>query len=342
MSKYGLKSVNLALQGGGSHGAFTWGVLNSLLEDTRLDIEAVSGVSSGAMNACILASGLLNGDVEEAKRSLTSFWQAVSAKYSDLFESNPVAMWKKAAGFDSFGSMDTYLSLTQTFSPYQLNPFNLNPLRDILNEQIDFELIRNKCPIKLYIGATAVKTGKMRVFTNAEITADVLLASACLPAFHHAIEIDGEPYWDGAFSGNPPLFPLVFNSEYPDVIVVMLQPLLRESIPKTAEEIQKRSHELMFTNTFLREMRAIALSKEQIKKDWMMSGSLEKKMSRLNVHIIEDSSFEKLDASTRYSADSRLIEDLCSRGYTSSNEWLTKNYRSICKRSSVDLKELFA
>ena len=341
MSKYGLKPINLALQGGGSHGAFTWGVLNRLLDDRRLDIEAISGVSSGAMNACVLASGLINGGAEEAKQSLATFWQTVSAKYSEIFESGPATLWEKVAGFDYSVPMDTYLSLTQTFSPYQLNPFNLNPLRDILNKQIDFELLQKKCPLKLYIGATQVKTGKMRIFTNSEITADVLLASACLPSLHHAIEIDGEPYWDGGYSGNPPLFPLIFNSQHPDIIVVMLQPLLRESIPKTVDEIQRRSHELMFTNTFLREMRAIALSKEQIKKDWLLSGNLEKRMSRLNVHIIEDSSFEKVDASTRYSADAEFIEDLASRGYASSDEWVIKNYRSICKRSSVDLKKLF-
>ena len=337
-----LKPINLALQGGGSHGAFTWGVLNRLLEDTRIEIKSVSGVSSGAMNACVLASGLINGGREGAKEAIATFWNAVADKYHDLFESHPATIWNKAVGFDYPVPLDTYLSLTENFSPYQLNPFNLNPLRDILIRFVDFEQLRKNSSIKLYIGATQVRTGKMRVFTNEEIGVDVLLASACLPSLHHAIEIEGEHYWDGGYSGNPPLFPLIFNSDHPDILVVLLQPLLRDSVPTTVDEIRKRTHELSFTNTFLREMRAIALSKEEIKQEWLYSGSLEKRMRRLNIHMIEDAEFEKMDSSSRYYAGSDFIQDLYLRGFETTDNWLSKHYRSITKRSSIDLVKLFA
>jgi len=336
------KLINLALQGGGSHGSFTWGVLDRLLDDERIEFESISAVSSGAMNACMLASGFINGGRQGAKESIAEFWQAVAGKYRDLFESNPATIWNKAVGFDSPISLQTYFSFTEQLSPYQLNPFNLNPLRDILDELVDFEQLRKESPFKLHIGATEVKTGKMRVFTNEEITVDVLLASACLPALHHAIEIDGESYWDGAFSGNPPLFPLIFNSEQSDILVVLLQPLLRESVPTTVDEIRKRTHELSFTNTFLREMRAIALSKEEIKQEWLTSGSLEKRMRKLNVHIIEDDYFEEIDSSSRLHAGSDFIQDLYVHGEESAHKWLENNFASIRKESSVDLVKLFA
>ncbi len=338
----GCKTVNLALQGGGSHGAFTWGVLNRLLDDEQLLIHSISGVSSGAMNACVLASGYLKGGREAAREALSSFWCSVSAKYKDMFATSPATIWNKVVGIDYPGPIDTYLSLTENFSPYQLNPFNLNPLRDILIECVDFDTLQKSKAIGLHIGATQVRTGKMRVFTNSEISVDVLLASACLPSLHQAIEIDGEPYWDGGYSGNPPLFPLIFDSKYPDILVVLLQPLLRDSLPTTVDEIRKRTHELSFTNTFLREMRAIALSKERIKKNWMTHGELERRMKRLNIHLIEDMSFEKMDSSSRYYAEADFMQDLYYRGIETAELWLQDNYESITRRSSADLVKLFA
>ncbi len=338
----GSKKVNLALQGGGSHGAFTWGVLNRLLDDERIAIHAISGVSSGAMNACVMVSGLINGGREGARESLADFWCLVSAKYNEMFATSPATIWNKVVGIDYPGPFDTYLSLTENFSPYQLNPFNLNPLRDILTDIVDFEGLQKSTAVNLHIGATQVRTGKMRVFTNSEIDVDVLLASACLPALHHAIEIDGEHYWDGAYSGNPPLFPLIFDSQHPDILVVLLQPLLRDSLPTTVEEIRKRTHELSFTNTFLREMRAIALSKEKIKQNWIRHGELERRMNRLNIHLIEDMSFEKMDSTSRCYAEADFMQDLYFRGFETTEGWLDENYSSITRRSSADLVKLFA
>ena len=263
-------NLNLALQGGGSHGAFTWGVLDRFLDDDRLAVEGISGVSSGA-----------------------------------------------------------------------LNPFDLNPLRDVLAELVDFRKLQEDCPIKLFVGATQVKTGKLRIFTNRELTADVLLATTCLPSIHHAVEIDGEYYWDGGYSGNPPVFPLIFNCGNPDVVVVLLYPLRREALPFTADEIHQRTSELSFNNTFLREMRAIAFSKDQIRRDWLRAGNLEKKLDRLNLHLIEDSGFSQLDSRSRYNAGAEFIQTLYQRGYQAADRWLDENYRHISQSSSVDLAALF-
>ena len=335
------KTINLALQGGGSHGAFTWGVLNRLLDEERLQYEAISGVSSGAMNAVLFADGYMKGGSEGAKQSLSDFWKAVASEYNDLFESSPVSIWNKAVGLDYPGTLDSYLSLTEKFSPYELNPFNLNPLKNIVQEHVDFNGLKKFAGIALHIGATEVRTGKMRVFTNKELSADVLLASACLPSLHHAIEINGEAYWDGAFSGNPPLYPLIFNSKRSDILVVLLQPLSRNSLPKSVEEIRKRTNELSFNNTFLREMRAIALSKDKIKESWLGTGSLEKKISRLNIHVIEDRKFRNMDSNSRYNAGSDFIHELYSQGNKHTSRWLKKNLSEIGKRSTIDLVKTF-
>ena len=335
------KKINLALQGGGSHGAFTWGVLDRFLEDDSVSIEGISGVSSGAMNACVFACGMSKGGRKGAKKLLEQFWSGVSNKFEDIFCPAPNGYWEKVSGLDFPSSLENYLTLAQTLSPYQLNPFNLNPIRDLLEELIDFRKLRNECPVKLYIGATQVKTGKLRVFTNQELSTEVMLASSCLPSIHHSIEIEHEHYWDGGYSGNPPVFPLIFNCENPDVLVVLLFPLLREEIPFTADEINMRTSELSFNNTFLREMRAIAFSKEQIKNDWLRSGNLEKKIDNLNLHIIEDREFSRLDSKSRYNTDADFMQDLHSRGYEAADIWLAGNYHAIMKRSTVDLVQMF-
>ncbi len=342
MAPENFKYLNLALQGDGSHGAFTWGVLHRLLEDERLRIEGISSVSSGAMNACVMVSGYLNGGRAAAQANLAVFWKEVADQYSKMFASDIASLWQKAVGFDHSGQLDTYMTLTREFSPYQLNPFNLNPLRDVLNSIVDFERLRADHSIRLHIGATQVRTGKMRLFSNAELTADVLLASACIPTLHQAIEIDNEPYWDGGYSGNPPLYPLVFESSHPDVLLVLLQPLVRDSLPKTAEEIRKRAHELSFTNTFLREMRAIMMSKQKIKLNWLRSGELERRLNRLNLHLIEDSHHNSRDTHSRLNANDVFLDDLFKYGKRATAKWLNKHYKDVGQRSSMDMVQLFS
>ena len=335
------KVINLALQGGGSHGAFTWGVLDRLLVDGRLHINSISGVSSGAMNAVVMAYGMLDGGPAGARELLRAFWEKVSVKFTELFYKTPGDYWEMFPGFEKPAALEAYLSLAKTFSPCQLNPFNLNPLRDLLVEHVDFERLRRKSPVKLYIGATQVRTGKLRVFTNSELSEDVLLAFACLPSLHRPIDIDGEYYWDGGYSGNPPLFPLIFNSKHPDIVVVLLQPLRREQVPYTADEISRRRHELSFSNTFLREMRAIALSKEEIKLKGLFSGNLEKKIGRLKVHIIEDMEIARMGFTSRFNADEQFIQTLYRQGVGAAEDWLPENYPAITKVSTIDLAEMF-
>lgn len=335
------KVINLALQGGGSHGAFTWGVLDRLLADGRLHISGISGVSSGAMNAVVMASGMLDGGPAGARERLRTFWEKVSGKFTELFYKPSVDYWKKMSGFENPAALEAYLSLTRTFSPYQLNPFNLNPLKDLLVEHVDFERLRRTSTVQLYIGATKVRTGQLRIFTNGELTEDVLLASACLPSLHRAIDIDGEYYWDGGYSGNPPLFPLIFNSKHSDIVVVLLQPLKREQVPYTADEISRRAKELSFSNTFLREMRAIAISKDEIKRGKLFSGKLEKKIGRLKLHIIEDVEFAHMGFNSRFNADAKFIQTLCEQGVYAAELWLTENYPAISKNSTIDISEMF-
>ncbi|MGH8249071.1 MAG: patatin-like phospholipase family protein, partial [Gammaproteobacteria bacterium] len=255
-----IKTLNLALQGGGSHGAFTWGALDCLLDFARIRIEAVSGASSGAMNAVVMAQGLMEDGPAGAHAALSKFWQRVGSHFGVLFGYPGFHVWPAAAS-DVLPSVEALLRLTREFSPYQLNPLGHNPLRSLLESSVDFTRLRSDSPVELFVGATQVRTGKLRIFPTGELTADVLLASACVPSLHHAVMIDDEPYWDGGFTGNPPVFPLVFSCEAADIMVIVVQPLLRPGIPTTAEEIRSRTLELGFSSAFLREMRAIAMSK---------------------------------------------------------------------------------
>lgn len=336
------RTINLALQGGGSHGAFTWGVLDRLLAEPALELEGISGTSSGAMNAVVLAHGLLHYGRDGARRALADFWQQVAATFNELFQ--PTACISNWPLFDSEAplSLQTYLALTQAFSPYQLNPFNHNPLRHMLEERIDFEALRSRSPVRLFIGATQVRTGKLKVFKTEELTVDTLLASACLPSLHHAIVIDGESYWDGGYTGNPPVFPVIFECENPDIVVVVVQPLQRKDLPMTAEAIRMRATELSFNTAFLREMRAIAFSKENIDTDWLPLGKLERRLSRLNMHLIQNQDvMEQLDADSRLRSPPELIQKLYSEGYSAAEVWLEENLVQIGKRSTVNMSELF-
>lgn len=335
-------TINLALQGGGSHGAFTWGVLDRLLQEPNLALDGISGTSSGAMNAVVMADGLLRGGRDGAREALRDFWEQIAAMFSDLFQ--PTAQlsdWLMLESGPAF-SLQSYLALTQAFSPYQLNPLDHNPLRQLLEARIDFERIRQNRSLKLFIGATQVRTGKLHLFTEKALTTDALLASACLPSLHHAITIDGEAYWDGGFAGNPPVFPLIFNCKSRDVIVVIVQPLERPELPVTAEDIRMRAAELSFNTAFLREMRAIAFSKEQIDRNWLTLGSLERRLARLNMHLIQNEAvMQGLGASSRYISPPDLIQELHAEGHAACEAWLENEAQHLGKRSSVDMSKLF-
>src|ERR1700675_1200383 len=254
--------VDLALQGGGSHGAFTWGVLDRLIEEPWLRIEAISGTSAGAMNAAVVADGWTEGGAEGARTALESYWRRVSrAAACTPLQRSPLDRLMGRWTLDTSPAYVAMDLMARVISPYDLNPLGLNPLRTILAESLDFGRLAN-APIRLFITATNVRTGRGRIFRNAEITADVLLASACLPTMFQAIEIDGEPYWDGGYSGNPTLTPLVRESDAHDTILVQINPRERLEPPRTANDILNRLNEISFNSPLMKELRMIALLRQ--------------------------------------------------------------------------------
>ncbi len=339
--KLGRKSMTLALQGGGAHGAFTWGVLDRLLEDNRIDIEGVSGTSSGAINAVVLAHGLAGGGPEAARAALHRFWTGIAEMSAlGVHAAHPLAAWRKSAS--PLPALKAYIDLYQLWSPYEMNPLGLNPIKDVLAPMVDFERLRGKDAIRVFISATNVHTGKIRVFENNELSLDAVLASACLPSLHHAIEIDGQHYWDGGYSGNPPLFPLIFNVNCADITVVMLEPLERKKVPTTVAGIRRRQQEISFNTAFLREMRAIALCKEQIEQSWFPSGKLERRLRRLRIHLIEANDLmQKLGAGSHYNTLLPFLTHLRNEGRRRADAWLARGLEAIGERSSVDLPGLF-
>jgi NTE family protein len=337
-----IKFLNLALQGGGAQGAFTWGALDRLLGAEDLEFEGISGTSSGALNAAVFAQGLLDGGREGARRALARFWERVGGTFAILFAFptfNPV--WP----LESSGMplpVNNVLKLAREFSPYELNPLGHNPLRGILDELLDFEALRARSPVRLFVSATQIRTGKVRVFGTHELSMDALLASACLPSLAHAVHIDGEPYWDGGFTGNPPVFPLIFECRTPDVLVIIVQPLERDSTPTSVEEIRARMLELTFSSAFLREMRAIAISKQHIRRNWLPGGSLERLIDRLNVHILHEPEavWRLVDGNRARNlpAHIRRLHDL---GHAAADRWLTHNLDQVGTGSTIDLAAEF-
>jgi len=335
-------SITLALQGGGSHGAFTWGVLERLLDDGRLHIEGVTGTSSGAMNAMALAEGLVLGGPAAAKDCLRRFWTRVGDAAADLF-APPLAFPQSSGQGELPAALAGYLGLAGLFAPEVLDPLDLNPLRRIVSDTFTFERLRSAPEPRIFVSATSVRTGRIRIFGNAEMSPDVLLASACLPAFHRTVEVEGEPYWDGGYSGNPPVFPLLFDCEAADVLVVMLHPARREVVPNTAAAIRERALELSFNAAFLREMRAIAMTKARIieQEPWVF-GRLERRLRQVRFHIIEaEPSIGTLGARSRLNASPEFLQNLKAAGRSAADQWLARHFDALGERSSVDLGAMF-
>lgn len=342
MASKATKVINLALQGGGSHGAFTWGALDCLLADGRITFEGISGASSGAMNAAVMTSGLLKGGNAGAREALRNFWEHLAQQFSDIFSSPFYNSLLNLFDQSENPAVNNYLSLTDTFSPYQLNPLDMNPLRELVNNSVDFDALRHDCSVRLFVAATHVRTGKLKIFENAELSSDALMASACLPSLHHAVEIDGESYWDGGFAGNPPVFPLIFNCEQEDIAIIMLHPLETTSTPSTADEIRERAAELSFNSAFLREMRAIAMSKQMIKKDWLHSGKLESRVHKIRIHLVENQHLSnQYRSKSRYNTLPSFIKLFYQEGYATAEAWLEKNFDAIGRQSTVDIDSLF-
>ncbi len=345
-----VQKIDLALQGGGSHGAFTWGVLDRLLEEEWLEIAAISGTSAGAMNAVALAAGLMDGGRTGARRVLRAFWSRVA-------ELSPFHHWQVGPVAAAFGPLSAWWTpwlepfaqaATQwsgRFSPYQLNPLNLNPLRDILAATVDFERVRRCTKSRLFIAATQVRTGALRVFDQRTLSADVVLASACLPLLFQAVEIDGEAYWDGGYAGNPSLMPLVTDGPADDLLLVQINPVARAQVPTSAEEILDRINEITFNASLLKELRTIALLQQlvagQRKAGHAQGAMLFQRMRSLRVHLLDGGeALATLGAASKTNTQWAFLTRLHALGRASANQWLVEHGEAIGQRSSFDLAGL--
>ena len=332
-----LKVVNLALQGGGAHGAFAWGVLDRLLEDERIAFQGISATSAGAMNATVLAYGLAVGGREGARRALTNFWRRI-AHAASMGPLQRVFL-DRITGNRSLETSPAFVFfdlLTQLFSPYQLNPLNYNPLRDVLIETVDFEALRAaRCPVKLFLSAANVRTGKIRVFSNDEIGPDAVLASGCLPFIFQAVEIDGESYWDGGYMGNPAIFPLIYNCDSRDVVIVHINPIERKALPKTAGEILNRINEISFNSSLMREMLAIAFVTKLIEDGKINDNS----MKRMLIHASEaEDVMSELGVASKLTTDWEQLTHLKEVGRERGEAWLVAHFDQIGRESTDDIR----
>jgi NTE family protein len=329
------KPVSLALQGGGAHGAFTWGVLDAILEDEGLAIHAISGTSAGAMNAVALVEGFAEGGYDGARKQLRAFWQRVSdtARYSPIQRSLFDRLFGRW-GIEQTPGFLWFEWLSHVTSPYETNPLDLNPLRDVLTEEIDFARIRACANIRLFIAATNVHTGRIEVFDQKKLTAAHVLASACLPSIFRAVEIDGVPYWDGGYTGNPALFPLFRASEAEDLVIIQLTRMIRRELPTTARAIENRLNEISFNAPLLGEFRAIEFVQRLMDEGRLPSD----RYRRLRLHRIDaDKALADLDASSKINAERDFIELLFERGRKTGKAWLKKNLAHVGLRDTVDL-----
>jgi NTE family protein len=328
--------IDLALQGGGSHGAFTWGVLDRLLEEPWLKIDAISGTSAGAMNAAVLADGWLEGGASGARAALSAYWDRVAqaAAFSPL-QRMPL---DRALGRWTLDNSPLFVGLdlmARIFSPYNLNPSGKNPLKAILDESIDFERLA-RSPIKLFITATNVRTGRGRIFRNGEITPDVLLASACLPTMFQAIEIDGDPYWDGGYVGNPTITPLIRESDASDTILVQINPRERPGTPRSASEILNRLNEVSFNAALMKELRMMALLR-QVADPGTGEGA---RWAGMRTHRIMTEMMIDLGYSSKMIAEAAFLEMLRDEGRRATSAFLAEHADDIGHRSTTDLDVL--
>ena len=328
--------VDLALQGGGSHGAFTWGVLDRLLEEPWIKIEAISGTSAGAMNAAVLVDGWSRDGANGARAALDAYWRRVSraAAFSPL-QRSPL---ERMLGRWTLDTSPAYLAmdmLSRIFSPYDLNPTGFNPLRQVLADSIDFERLATS-PIKLFITATNVHTGRGRIFRNSQITPDVLLASACLPTMFRAVEIDGEPYWDGGFAGNPTITPLIRESDAFDTIIVQINPRERRDKLRKAGDILDRLNEISFNAPLMKELRMIALLR-QAADPGHGEGA---RWARMRTHRIMTDRLAEFGASSKLNAEWEFLALLKEEGRKSADAFLAGHGADLGSKSSTDFDVL--
>lgn len=331
------KSINLALQGGGAHGAYTWGVLDKILEDGRLRIHAISGTSAGAMNAVVVAEGYEEGGAEGARTQLENFWRGISDAAQITSTPAWLSMLNSGWGMSEEWSALWLGSLKRMASPYMFNPFNYNPIVDLLETHIDFDHLRSANSIKLFIGATNVHTGKIKIFQNKDLTARHVMASACLPDVFQAVNIDGVPYWDGGYMGNPALFPFFYTDAPNDVVLVQVNPVERRETPETPLDIQNRINEISFNASLLGELRAIAFVQKLIETGYLHSTHY--RHARLH-RIHDDDRLNQFPASTKMNTDWHFLCTLRDYGRSSAEAFLEKHFADIGHQSSLDISTM--
>lgn len=335
-----IKHVGVALQGGGAHGAFTWGVLDRLLEEEAVVADAMCGTSAGAVNAVTCAYGLHIGGPQKAKELLEQLWRKVALSGSFLF---------KPGIFDqAFGNGDIYNSagymmfnaMTQVMSPYNFNPLNYNPLRNILTDLIDFEDLHKYNKKKLFICATNVKTNRAKIFSNKDITVDSVLASACLPFLFQAVEIGGEYYWDGGYMGNPPIFPLITNTMLRDIVLIKINSINTNSVPTTARDIADRVNEISFNSSLINEMKLIHYRNELLRNGILKTDD---KMNReIFVHTISGyDALSQLSYSSKMNTSWEFLTELKNRGRDIASKWLETDFKEVGLKSTFDVEEHF-
>ena len=331
----GRKHLNLALQGGGAHGALTWGVLDRLLADERIAIDGITGTSAGAMNAAALVSGYAEAGACGARARLELFWSEVSRlARGSVMQRTPLDWFVGSYGLDASPAYLAFDVLTRFVAPVAFNPLGYNPLRDVVARTIDFSHLRACTRIKLFVAATNVRSGKVRVFRTSEVTLDAVMASACLPQLFAPVEIDGEAYWDGGFMGNPPLFPLFYETDTPDTVLVQINPVWRAELPRTGRDIVNRVNEITFNSSLLRELRAVHFVTRLIE-----DGKLDPaEYMRVRMHRISTANgLEGLSASSKYNAEWRFLTHLRDVGRAAADRWLAENFEAIGVRDTLDL-----
>ena len=327
------KPLNLALQGGGTHGAFTWGVLDQLLENGRIKIEGVSGASAGAVNAVMLADGLIRGGPDEARARLADFWRAVSidGHLPDLQRAVAERLFR-------YVRREGLWAGAVSLSPYDTNPLNINPLKDLIERFVDFEAIRRAESLDLFVSATNVHTGEQRVFSQAEITPEAVMASACLPLMFRAVEIDQTPYWDGGYSGNPTLIPFLRTTETEDVLIVQINPRERRKVPTRTREIMTRVNEINFNASLLSELRGVAFVNRLIDEGRLPRGMKHGEFRRLRLHrIVMDDLSETFEPRNAFSNAYEHFEMLRKLGQRATRRFLDTHFNDIGRRGTIDI-----
>ncbi|HBS82669.1 patatin-like phospholipase family protein [Halomonas sp. KG2] len=333
-----IKKLDLALQGGGAHGAYTWGVIDRLLEDDRIEIEGISGTSAGAMNGVVMADALTRGNKETARQALHQFWKAVSrAGMASPIRRSPLDVLTGNWSLDHSPGYVAMDLLSRLVSPYQLNPLNINPLRDIVAEHIDFERVRRCEQLKLFVTATNVRTGKQRVFRREEMSVDAVMASACLPFVFQAVEIEGEAYWDGGYMGNPALLPLMEECSARDILLVQINPISREEVPTSASAIMNRLNEITFNSALIKEIRMIALLKRTLDEQ-----GIENCYQQALFHRISgEQALEDLSVSSKMNSEWAFLCYLFEQGREAAERWLETHFEAIGERSTLDIDAVY-